>query len=193
MADDAPQLNPPPAPPAPALSLEALFLAEESRLLRFATHLTGDFALAQDLVQDAFLRLHRQLHQHHDTITQPRAWLFRTLRNLAHNHRRKHARVTPLDPTAHEQLADPAPQSTPPGDRLAHHESLLLMRLCLDDLPPRDRELIHLKFDHELTYDEIARRTGLGIGNIGYLLHHALKRLTAAFHRASSSTDQPAP
>lgn len=184
MADDAPQLNPP--PPAPALSLETLFLAEESALLRFATALTGDFALAQDLVQDAFLRLHR----HQNTVTQPRAWLFQTIKNLAHNHRRKHSRITPLDTATPEQLPDPAPQSANPGDHLAHHESLLLMRLCLDDLPPRDRELIHLKFENELSYDEISRRTGLRTGNIGYRLHHALKRLSSAFHRAHSR--QPA-
>lgn len=184
MADAAPQLEP---PPAPAPSLEELFLAEESRLLRFATALTGDFALAQDLVQEAFLRLHR----HQATVTQPRAWLFQTIRNLAHNHRRKHNRISPLDTSEHERQADPAPQAADPGDRLAHHESLLLMRLCLDDLPDRDRELIRLKFDHELSYEEIAQRTGLGIGNIGYRLHHTLKRLATAFHRATAPKPPP--
>jgi len=42
-------------------------------------------------------------------------------------------------------------------------------------LDPRSRELIQLKFNEELSYKEISARTGLSTGNVGYLLHHALK------------------
>ncbi|EIP96462.1 RNA polymerase sigma factor, sigma-70 family [Opitutaceae bacterium TAV1] len=199
MADDAlqPQPDDPAAvssPPPDASSLKDLFLAEESRLLHFATGLTGgDFALAQDLVQDAFLRLHRATLSTADipaapAITQPRAWLFRTIRNLAHNHRRKHARVSLIDTTAHENIADPA-TAAPPAAGLERAESLLLMRLCLDGLPLADRELIRQKFENELSYDEIARRTGFTVSNVGYRLHHAIRRLAATFRHAS---DNPA-
>ncbi|MDR1280234.1 MAG: RNA polymerase sigma factor [Opitutaceae bacterium] len=196
--DDPAAASSPPPPPPDASSLKDLFLAEESRLLHFATALTGgDFALAQDLVQDAFLRLHRATLSTPATpatpavpaITQPRAWLFRTIRNLAHNHRRKHARVSRIDTTAHENIADPA-TTVPPAAGLERAETLLLMRLCLDGLPSADRELIHQKFENELTYDEIARRTGLTASNVGYRLHHAIRRLATTFRRAS---DKPAP
>lgn len=170
MADDTTHLPPP--------SLEQLFLAEESRLLHFATGLTGNFVTAQDIVQDAFLRLHKSNHR---TIQQPRAWLFRTIRNLAHNHRRKHTRLESLN-DAHELENDDT--NILPADQLEHDEALLLMRLCLDEMAPSDRELVKLKFEDELSYDEISRRTGLTSGNVGYRLHHALKTITHLFNRS---------
>ncbi|HOK77925.1 MAG TPA: sigma-70 family RNA polymerase sigma factor, partial [Verrucomicrobiota bacterium] len=48
----------------------------------------------------------------------------------------------------------------------------------------RSRELIMLKFYDGLSYKEISARTGLSVGHVGYLLHHALKKLTADLVRA---------
>ena len=51
--------------------------------------------------------------------------------------------------------------------------------LCLDRLKENARELIQLKFVENLSYKEIAKRTGLSVGNVGYKLHHAIKFLAA--------------
>jgi len=37
--------------------------------------------------------------------------------------------------------------------------------------------LVRLKFEDDLSYKEISARTGLSIGNVGYVLHHALKAI----------------
>ena len=47
----------------------------------------------------------------------------------------------------------------------------------LQRLTPNQREVIVLKFQQGLSYEEISRVTGLTPGNVGFLLHHALKRL----------------
>jgi RNA polymerase sigma-70 factor (ECF subfamily) len=180
--------------PAQSPPLRDLFLAEEPRLLLYAMHLAGgDFAAAQDLVQDAFLRLHSQ----RAAVAHPRAWLFTTIRNLAFNHRRKHARLTSLDAHEPEHFAastDSAANAAAsasadfalPSDNLEHSEALLLLRLCVDELPPPDRLLVKLKFEDNLTYAEIARATGLTTGNVGFRLSTILKRMTTAFHRAQN-------
>lgn len=160
------------------LPIEALFLAEEGHLLRFAMKLTGNFATAQDIVQDAFLRL----FHHRATVTQPRPWLFTTIRHLACNHHRKHSRVAELDDATLRQLPDPDGQSD--ATRLEHDEILLLVRLCVDELPAIDRELLKLKFDANLSYAGIARKTGLSVSNVGYRLHHAVKKIAILYHRA---------
>ena len=49
------------------------------------------------------------------------------------------------------------------------------MRLSLETLDDRSRELIRLKFHEGLSYKEMSARTGLKVGHVGYLLHHALK------------------
>src|ERR1043166_2939316 len=74
-------------------TLAALFEREESPLLGFAIGLVGQRAVAEEVVQEAFLRLHQLWAQ----VENPRAWLFRSVRNLALNHLRDHRRETPGD------------------------------------------------------------------------------------------------
>jgi RNA polymerase sigma-70 factor (ECF subfamily) len=51
------------------------------------------------------------------------------------------------------------------------------VRLVLETLDERSRNLIRLRFHEDLSYKEIAERTGLTTGHVGYLLHHALKAM----------------
>ncbi len=71
-------------------------------MLRYAYGLVAQRETAEDLVQEAFVRL----HAHWEDVANPRAWLFRAVRNLALNHIRDHRRETSLDPD-HEH-ASPA-------------------------------------------------------------------------------------
>ena len=47
----------------------------------------------------------------------------------------------------------------------------------LAELTEQQQEVVRLKFLHELSYKEISEVTGLSLGNVGYILHHALVRL----------------
>jgi RNA polymerase sigma-70 factor (ECF subfamily) len=67
---------------------------------------------------------------------------------------------------------------------LARWEAVGLVRLSLQNLDPRSRELLELKFARDLSYKEISARTGLTVGHVGYLLHHALKALAAELAKA---------
>jgi RNA polymerase sigma factor (sigma-70 family) len=183
VAETAPNLSPPalaPVVPLPVSnpvqrpSLAAVFIAEESGLLRFAIALVGRRPVAEELVQETFLRLHQVWEQ----VENPRAWLYRSLRNLALNHLRDRKPETEL----HE---DTAPPETPlPAEQLGRDEAIGVMRMLLAEMPPEDRELIDLKYRDGLKYQEISRRTGLTAGNVGYRLHHLLKGLADALRRA---------
>jgi len=70
--------------------------------------------------------------------------------------------------------ADPQPL---PDEQIVRLEGIGLVRLSVETLDPRSRELIRLKFNEGLSYKEIGARTGLSSGNVGYLLHHALKAI----------------
>lgn len=170
-----------PAPARASLTLAALFEAEESGLLRFAIGLTGRRAVAEELVQETFLRLHQVWAQ----VENPRAWLYRSLRNLALNHLRDHARETPLD----DAPALVAPDFPP--DTLGRLEAVGLVRLLLSELPEDDRHLLRLKYNDNLKYREISQRTGLSIGNVGYRLHHLLKTLADSLRRSGVEGSAP--
>lgn len=162
-------------PSAPAgQSLAALFEAEEGPLLQFALGLVGRRSVAEDLVQEGFLRL----HQVWGDVENPRAWLYRSIRNLALNHLRDHRRETDL------------PEQEPPGDEampvdaMGRMEAVGVVRMLIAELPKDEGELIRLKYHENLKYDEISRRTGLNVGTVGYKLHHLLKGLADSLRRA---------
>jgi RNA polymerase sigma factor (sigma-70 family) len=159
--------------------MEELFAALESPLLSYAIRLTGEVSIAEDLVQDAFMKLHAQFNE----VREPRRWLYRTVHNLALNQRRAARKIVPLhpggsdgnggeNPPAPNDPADPQPL---PDEQIARWEGIGLVRLSLETLDDRSRELIRLKFNEDLSYKEISARTGLKAGHVGYLLHHALK------------------
>ncbi len=155
-----------------------VFHALEGPLLAYASRLTGDAALAEDIVQEAFMKLHSQFEQ----VREPRRWLYRTVHNLALNHRRNSARVISLQGSAAGEAAPELEAPDPmlmPDEQIARWEGIGLVRLSLESLDERSRELIRLKFHEDLSYKEISARTGLKVGHVGYLLHHALKTVAA--------------
>jgi RNA polymerase sigma-70 factor (ECF subfamily) len=158
-------------------TIEELFAALESPLLGYAIRFVGQLSVAEDLVQEAFMRLHAQF----DSVREPRPWLYRTVHNLALNHRRDLAKIVPMVPPAENsetggsaEAADPLPG---PDELAARAEGIDLVRLSLEILDDRSREVVRLKFNEDLSYQQIAAKTGLTVGNVGYLLHHALKNM----------------
>ena len=160
-------------------TIEELFTALEAPLLGYGLRLTGELGLAEDVVQEAFMKLHLQFKD----VREPRRWLYRTVHNLALNRRRQAAKMVSLNssPSAENEnapvtadTADPAPL---PDEQIARMEGIGQVRLSLAALDDRSRELIRLKFTDELSYRDISARTGISVSNVGYILHHALKTI----------------
>jgi len=156
--------------------LVALFRALESPLLGFAYQMVKDEQLAQDIVQEAFIRLQAHFHE----VEQPKAWLYTTVRRMAIDQIRKHRKVVPFatgDGQEDRPEMDPADTAPTPDEQADTHERTGLLRVCIERLAPRERSLVQLKFVDELSYKEIAARMGMTVGHVGYQLHHALKAL----------------
>ena len=159
-------------------TIEELFAALEAPLLSYGLRLTGEIGLAEDVVQEAFMKLHSQFKE----VREPRRWLYRTVHNLALNQRRRTAKIVSLNSSSAENenspvtndTADPAPL---PDEQIIRMEGIGLVRLSLETLDERSRELIRLKFADELSYRDISARTGISVSNVGYILHHALKTI----------------
>jgi len=167
-------------------SVEDLFEALESPLLGYALRLLPDADAAEDVVQEAFMRL----HTHFAEVREPRSWLYRTTHNLALNHQRRAKKIVPLDSSGNRAGDGPDPANDPPDpqplpdEQTARWEGIGLVRVGLAALDTRARELVELKFHEDLSYKEISARTGLSVSNVGYILHHALKSLAAELAKA---------
>ena len=155
---------------AQSLVLRELYVCEEGPLLRYAFSLTGRRAVAEEIVQEVFLELHKRFTE----VEAPRAWLFRSVRNRAYNHVRDHKREL----LQHDQVeSDSSSGEQSPEALMMRMESIGKLRLLMQELNEADRELVMLKYFQNFKYREISERTGLSVSNVGYRLHHILKEL----------------
>ena len=162
-------------------TLEELFQELEGPLLLYAMKLVQNSETAQDLVQDAFLRLHTRLND----VQQPKAHgfivLYITLPRITIesitelSHFAKKGEDSGTDRCS--AITEPVDEEPLPDERIEHLENIGLAMLSLNKLGSEARDIVRLKFVEELSYKEISERMGLKVGNVGYKLHHALKQL----------------
>jgi len=155
-------------------SVAELFRDHETALLVYARQIVGDSETAEDMVQEAFIKLHRVFGE----VRQPRPWLYRTVHNLAMNQLRSRRKIVPMQTLEDEGQQWPDAQPLP-DDQIARLEAIGQTRLSLETLDARSRELIRLKFEEGLSYRKIAQHANLSVSNVGYILHHALKQVGA--------------
>ena len=119
-------------------------------------------------------------HQHWAEVQNPRAWLYRCVRNRAYNHLRDHGRETLTGQT--DDRKDESLEA--PDEVLGRLEAMGQVRLLVAELNEQDQELVRLKYFEGLKYSGISQKVGISVGNVGYRLHHILKNLADGLRRA---------
>jgi RNA polymerase sigma-70 factor (ECF subfamily) len=148
----------------------------EGPLLRYASRLLGDPELAQDVVQDCFVRL---CGERPETLDGHLAeWLYTVCRRRSIDHLRRNGRMHRLDDF------EPAVKAEDPVER---REDEATLAAKIKRLPPLQQEVLLLKFQEGLSYQQIAAITATSSGNVGYLLHHALRTLRSQLAGRSPS------
>jgi RNA polymerase sigma factor (sigma-70 family) len=146
-------------------------------LFRYARRLLGRADLAEDAVQETFLRLWQAPHQPGDG--QLATWLFRVCRNWSLDVLRKDGRMSTLAPD--ENLASSADDD--PTAAITQHDQLSAVRRSIERLPEQQQELLRLRFDGQLSYAQIAEVTGLSVSHVGVILHQALTTLRSVMKK----------
>jgi RNA polymerase sigma-70 factor (sigma-E family) len=151
-------------PPGQGVDLDGLFRAHATPLLRLAVVLTGDRSLAEELVQEAFVRLQRS-----GALPAPGAelaYLRRTVVNLSHGHHR-HLRVV------RSRRLDRQPDGAAAELDAVRRDGQQQIAAAVRALPDRQRDCIVLRFYAELTDTEIADALGISPGSVKTHLHRA--------------------
>ncbi|MEL6585296.1 MAG: sigma-70 family RNA polymerase sigma factor [Pseudomonadota bacterium] len=145
------------------------------KLMAFTLRMTGgQTAEAEDIVQEAFLRLWRKAPDWDaDGPAQMGTWLGRVAANLAIDRKRRSARHTALDPTLDPE--DPAPGIE---SRLIGQEQRAALRLALDALPERQRHAVVLRHIEGYSNPDIAARMGIGVEAVESLIARGKRRLS---------------
>ena len=156
-----------------ARAFESLFRALHPPLIRFAGSLGESAAVADDLVQEAFVRLWDR-RARLDPARSVRALLYRTVRNLALNQMRDHA-------SRQEKLAGLAADAPSPvlqPDALAEAAGTQArLHAWVDALPDRQREALRLTRFEGLSHEEAAEVMGVSPRTVNNHLVRALRTL----------------
>jgi RNA polymerase sigma-70 factor, ECF subfamily len=156
-------------------------VAEHQRFVyNLALRALGDPAEAEDVSQEAFVRAWRALPNFRGQA-QFRTWLYRIVINLCYNRLPRLRRdLTVLGDEAAEAVPDEV--LADPAGRVEDEERRAFLHRQIEVLPESYRLLVTLRFQQELSYDEIASALSLPLGTVKTGLSRARARLRAALH-----------
>lgn len=138
-------------------------------LVRYCHRLTGDRDVAEDIAQEAMVRLYT--HRVEGPQQGIRAWLFRTATHLirdqyrVNENRRRLLQENPVTPT----------EPDGPHRHLEREEARARARTALDVLPERDKEMLLMRYEG-FSYKEIAEAVEIAATSVGTLLARAERR-----------------
>lgn len=169
-----------------ASALEALVQRHHAPLLAHLVRLSGDIPLAEDIVQETFIRLVREAH----TYRYPRPfkpWFYSIARHLVLNHWQsayhRHVDVDTEAASGERRSDDPDPADW--MERLEWHKG---MQAALARLSVEQREVLSLRFGQELSVEEAAAVIGVPAGTVKSRTFTALRRLRDMLEQTSSET-----
>ena len=149
------------------------------RLLNFTHRMIGDRERAEDLVQEAFIRIHRHLHRF-DSTKKFSTWAYTIASNLAKNELRNRSR-NPLVYYQSSRARDDEDQrplqfedaTSRPDDMFANRHLKELVDATVDRLSPHHREVFVLRELQGKSYEEIAAVTHCNLGTVKSRLNRA--------------------
>jgi RNA polymerase sigma factor (sigma-70 family) len=163
------------------VDFDAVFARLHPSLFRYLHRLTGEQDVAEDIAQEAFVRLLRQSLPEAEV----RPWLFTVATNLVRDRARKSERRQRLLMAAPDLVTRPPL----PDEDVERAERRQAVRDILERLPERDRQLLLMR-EEGFKYDEIAQVIGVASASVGTLIARALKKFVAAYE-AREVLDEP--
>jgi RNA polymerase sigma-70 factor, ECF subfamily len=159
----------------------------QPRMLRLARSMVPTQAIAEEIVQDTWMGVVRGIDRF-EGRSSLKTWLFRILANRARSARSREQDHAPLDEVLHTvdplrfdaqgQWADPLDRWTEDSDdRLEAATWAPILKCGLDDIPPRQREVLVLRDVEGLSSDDACTVLGISPGNQRILLYRGRTRL----------------
>jgi RNA polymerase sigma-70 factor (ECF subfamily) len=156
-----------------------LYERRSPALRRYALHMSGSAAAAEEVAHEVFVQLMRANTNFDDTRGSLEAWMYGVARNLVRVIRRQGQVQEPIDqPVRHDILGD-----------LINAESLGALLAAVRELPVLYRDAVVLCDLEEMSYQESARVMGCPVGTVRSRLHRARGLLAAKLKRAQAAAE----
>ncbi len=152
------------------ISFKHLYNQYAKDVYRFSYWLSGDVAEAKDMTSEAFVRVWTATSEIRNESV--KAYLFAIARNQYLQNKRKKKKFAPID----EAMQDTALQ---PDKASEVHSDLEETLRALRTLPEIDRTVLIMRAQDELSYEEIARSTGLSVSAVKVKVFRARAKLNS--------------
>ena len=169
---DPPAIDPPRDPPP--RDFEALYARHSREVWAIAYSRWMDADLAQDIAQEAFMRLWKQWEAGEE-IQNPRAWLMRVARNLAEDYAKSAFRRNGTTPP--QLMIGVKSHDLQPLEKLEREETFSQLRAVLAELPEGDRNILTLRYALDYDAIQIAEILGINATAVHMRLSRARQRL----------------
>ena len=162
-------------------SFESLVKQHSEKMIRLALRMVNNRSDAEDIVQEAFLRLYRSLSSFRGD-SRISTWLYRIVSRLCIDHLRREKIKRKLfffsrPSDTYDPIEQTASSEATQDDQAIAREQLGHVLTALNRLSPRQRAVLTLRHQEELPLNEIAEILGLSVGSIKVHLHRAVKTL----------------
>jgi len=159
-------------------AFDALLARYQNRLYRYLVRLTANPAVAEDLFQETWLKVITRIHRY-DERRPIEPWLFAVARNLAIDHLRKASPESLDEPSESGETRIARLGADEPGslERLLEQERRGLLERRLEALPALYREALSLRFEEEMTFEEIAEVLSAPVSTVKSRVQRALSTL----------------
>lgn len=137
---------------------------------RLALHFLESAQDAEDAVQDLYIKLWRSLDDL-DSVRNPKAYCLTLTRNICVDRIRKEGRH------GCSGLTDTVADESDTADGIVSRESLARAVKAMESLPASQRDVLRMKVFEDLTYEEMAERTGMSYLTLRVLLSRARSRI----------------
>lgn len=157
--------------------IEQLFSANRDEVYRYLVLLGLGVEQAQEVTQDAFLRLFTS-RLNGEKLDNPRAWLFRVAHNLAVRLRGRERLFQPLDIETAESLID---SGANPELSALERERMARFEKAIGGLSPQQQQCLYLRSEG-FRYKDIATIMSISDSSVGAFLRRGISRLKKALH-----------
>lgn len=168
------------------MAVQVLYGRHHLRLFRFLIRFVRNEAIAEELVNEAFMEVWRSAGKF-EGRSSPSSWIFAIGRNKALSVMRKRSE-SELDEDAAARIEDGADTPEVVAQKT---DKAVLIKVCIDKLSAEHREVIDLVYYHERSVKEVSDIVGIPENTVKTRMFHARKKLSVLMAEAGVDRGWP--
>lgn len=164
-------------------AFEQIYRETSRRLYGVALRIVREPSMAQDVIQDAFIRLWRYAHTFNPELSAPETWLHQIVRNRALDmlsQQPQHVSTMALEQFGDDE-SDDSEGSLEASTQDVETEEHVAIRGCLSKLEGKYRQVLTLAFNHGMSHAEIADHIGVPLGTVKTWSRRGLAELKSLY------------